>query len=213
VEGGITYFEKHGVLAKGAVSAKKYYGYAASPPFSGIRQRFYGEALLRYQKGMQAKGSQEVYWRDYTPLPVWRSPTLWSSPAEYDLTLISYKKAEFKQGRTSQLALVAELAPKQWVAINPAVARARGLKDGDAVWVESHNALTGETRRIETVVALTEAVRPDVAGMPHHYGEIARHPATAGQGPTPNSLFFTGEGYVACTGDNTFHVRVRVYKA
>jgi anaerobic selenocysteine-containing dehydrogenase len=213
LEGGIKFFEKNGVWAKGPVSAKKYYGYAASPPFSGIRQRLYGEALLRYQKEMKAKGAQEIYWRDYTALPTWRDLTLWKSPAEYDLTLISYKKVEFKQGRTSQLALVAELAPKQWLAINPATAKAKGLREGDAVWVESHNALTGETRKVQTAVALTEAIRPDVVGMPHHYGEIARHPVTRGQGPTPNTLFFTGEGYIANTGDNTFHVRVRVYKA
>ncbi len=210
---GIAYFEKNGVWVKGPVSAKKYYGYAASPPFNGIRHRLYGEALLRYQREQQAKGADKIYWQDYTPLPTWRPPTMWSSPAEYDLTLISYKKIEFKQSRASQVPLLAELAPEQRLAINPAAARARGIQEGDEVWVESHNAVTGETRKIKVKVELTEAIRPDVVGLPHHYGEVARHPWTKGQGPTPNTLFFTGEGYVTNTGDNTFHVRVRVYKA
>lgn len=210
---GIAYFEKNGVWVKGPFSPKKYYGYAQSPPFGGIRHRLYGESLLRLQREMQAKGAERVYWQDYTPFPTWREPTMWKSPPQYDLTLISYKMIEFKQSRSSQIPLLAELAPQQRLAMNPAAARARGIRDGDEVWVESHNALTGETRRVKVKVELTEAIRPDVVGMPHHYGEVARHPWAKGQGPTPNTLFFAGEGYVTNTNDNSFHVRVRVYKA
>lgn len=213
LEEGIDYFEKRGVWVKGPVSAKKYYGTAQSPPFGGLRQRLYGESLLRYQREMQARGTAEAYWQYYTPFPTWREPTMWKSPPEYDLTLISFKKIEFKQSRASQIPLLAELAPEQRLAINPATARARGIRDGDMVWIESHNAVTGETRRVQVRVELTEAIRPDVVGLPHHYGEVARHPWARGQGPTPNSLFFAGEGYVTNTADNSFHVRVRVYKA
>lgn len=138
---------------------------------------------------------------------------MWKSPPQYDLTLISYKLIEFKQSRASQIALLAELVPQQRLTMNPAAASARGIKEGDEVMVESHNAVTGETRRVQVTVSLTQAIRPDVVGMPHHYGEVAKHPLTEGQGPTPNTLFFTGEGYVTNTADNSFHVRVRVYKA
>ena len=79
--------------------------------------------------------------------------------------------------------------------------------------MESHNAVTGETRKVRVIVEFTETIRPDVVGLPHHYGEISKHPWTKGEGPTPNTLFFTGEGYVTNTADNTFHVRVRVDKA
>lgn len=211
--GGIAYFEKNGVWNKGPVPAAKYYGYAANPPFGGIRQRLYGESLLRYQREMRTMGAAQNYWQDYTPLPTWREPTMWKSPPEYDLTLISYKKIEFKQSRGSQMPLLAELAPEQRLSINSKTARARGIRDGDEVWVESQNAVTGEKRRISVKVELTESIRPDVVGMPHHYGQVARHPSAEGQGPTPNSLFYAGEGYVTNTADNSFHVRVRVYKA
>ncbi|MFN3973968.1 MAG: molybdopterin-dependent oxidoreductase [Dehalococcoidia bacterium] len=208
---GIAYFERNGVWVRGPVAPKTFYGYAQG--FKGAeRHRLYGESLLRYQREMRAKGAEEVYWRDYTPFPTWREPTMWKSPPQYDLTLISFKKIEFKQSRASQIPLVAELAQEQRLVMNPATARERGIKEGDEVIVESHNAVTGETRRVKVKVALTEAIRPDVVGMPHHYGEVARHPWTKGQGPTPNTLFFTGEGYVANTADNTFHVKVRVYK-
>jgi len=211
IEEGITYFEKNGVKLKGPVSAKKYYGYALDPPFGGIRHRLYGESLLRYQEQMKAKGAEEVYWRDYTPLPTWRSLTMDGSPPQYDLYLISSKKIEFKQSRASFIPLLAELAPQQGLEINPQTARAKGIEDGDEVWVESQNALTGERRKLKVKARYLEGVRPDTVNMRHHYG-LWVHPWAKGQGPTPNSLFFTGEGYVTNTQDQSFQVKVRVYK-
>ena len=135
------------------------------------------------------------------------------SPREYDLYLVTYKMMEFKESRSSHIPLLAELAPEQRLCINPKTARQRNIQDGDEVWVESHNAFTGETRRVNVKVAFTEGIRPDVVAMPHHYGEVARHPWASGQGPTPNTLYFSGEGYVANTQDQSFHVKVRVYKS
>jgi Anaerobic dehydrogenases, typically selenocysteine-containing len=212
IKEGIAYFEKHGVRVKGAVSDKDYYGYLTEPPFGGVRHRLYGESLLRYREQMKAKGADEVYWRDYTPLPTWRKPTMDSSPPEYDLYLISFKMIEFKQSRASFIPLLAEMAPEQRLVMNSRAAEARGVGDGDEVWVESHNAVTGETRRLKVKVDCTEAIRPDTVGMPHHYG-LWTHPLAKGQGPTPNEIFYTGEGYVANTADQSFHVKVRVLKA
>ena len=140
-------------------------------------------------------------------------PTMDKSPSQYDLYLISYKLIEFKQSRSSQIALLAELAPEQRLDINPKTAKARFIENGDEVVVSSHNAVTGETRQVKVKVHYTEAIRPDTVGMPHHYGEVARHPWTKGHGPTPNELMFTGEGYVTNTADQSFHVKVRVSKA
>lgn len=135
-----------------------------------------------------------------------------ASPPDYDLYLISFKMIEFKQSRSSQIPLLAELAPEPWLEINPQTARAKGIRDGEEVWVESHNAITGETRRVRLKARYRQGIRPDTVGIPHHYGGAIRHPWTAGQGPHPSSLFFTGEGYVANTADQSFHVKVRVYK-
>jgi anaerobic selenocysteine-containing dehydrogenase len=209
---GIAFFEKNGVKVKGPVSAQKYYGYAANPPFDGLRHRLYGESLRRYRDEMRKKGAEEIYWRDYTPLPTWRSPTMDGSPPEYDLYLVSAKKIEFKQSRSSFIPLLAELAPQQYLEINPRTARVRGINEGDEVWVESHNAVTGETRKVKVKARYFEGIRLDTVGLPHHYG-MWTYPSTKGQGPTPNTLYFTGEGYVANTADQSFHVKVRVYKA
>jgi len=209
---GVAYFEKHGVRIKGPVKATKMYGYAQDPPFGGLRHRLYGESLLRYREQMRAKGVPEAYWRDYTPLPTWRPPTMLASPGAYDLSLVSFKLIEHKQSRSSQIPLLAELAPEQGLEINPRTARARGIRDGDWVWVESHNAVTGETRKVRVRARLTEGIRPDVVGMPHHYGK-RNHPWVREQGPASSGLFFTGEGYVANTADQSFQVRVKVWKA
>jgi len=208
---GVAYFERHGVKVKGPVSPKKLYGYVTEPPFGGVRHRLYGESLLRYRHAMQAKGAEEIYWRDYTPLPTWRPLTLEGSPPDYDLYLISYKLIEFKQSRATSNPLLVEQQPEQRLEIHPATAAARGIQDGDEVWVESHHALTGETRRVRVKASYRESIRPDTVGMPHHYG-LWTHPWAKGRGPTPNALFFTGEGYVANTADQSFLVKVRVYK-
>lgn len=210
---GIAYFERNGVWVKGEIPIAQQYGYAQDPPFGGIRHRLYGESLLLMQRQMQARGVSEIFWRDYTPLPTWRKPTMEQSPPQYDLYLISFKLIEFKQARGTNLPLVAELAPAQRLWMNPKAAKARGIKDGDEVWVESHNAVTGQTKRAKVKVFLTEAIRPDTVGLPHHYGDIARHPWSEGQGPGAAELFFTGPGYIANTADQSFLVKVRVYKA
>ncbi|MFN3337816.1 MAG: molybdopterin dinucleotide binding domain-containing protein, partial [Thermomicrobium sp.] len=176
------------------------------------RHRFYGESLLRYRQEMRRRGADEMYWRDYTPFPTWRRPTMEESPPEYDLYLISYKLIEHKQSRSAQIPLLAELAPKAWLDINPRTARERGIHDGDEVWVESYNALTGETRRVRIPARYREGIRPDTVAIPHHFGESVHHPWAVANGATANSLFFTAEGYVANTADQSFHVKVRVYK-
>jgi anaerobic selenocysteine-containing dehydrogenase len=213
IEEGVAYFERNGVQVKGSVSAAKYYGYATDPPFGGAYpHRLYGESLLRYQQQMQAMGADEIYWRDYIPLPSWRTLTADEAPSDYDLYLISYHKIEFKQSRTT-IPLVRELAPEQYMEINPKAGMARGIQDGDEVWVKSHHALTGETRQAKVKARYRESIRPDTVAMPHHYGEHTNHPWLKGDGPTPNSLFFTGEGYVSNTADQTYLVKVSVSKA
>jgi hypothetical protein len=49
--------------------------------------------------------------------------------------------------------------------------------------------------------------------MSHHYGEYVKHPTLKNNGASANTLFFTGEGYVANTADQTYLVKVKVEKA
>ncbi|GMR09283.1 MAG: sulfur reductase subunit SreA [Anaerolineae bacterium] len=214
LDGGIEFFEQgEAIQYKGELSAAKRYGYATDPPFGGAYpHRFYGESLLGYQLEMKDLGVDKIYWQDYTPFPIWRDLTLESSPSEFDLYMTSYHMIEFKQSRTLS-PLVRELSPTMFMEINTDTAQALGIADGDEVKVESQNALTGETRSITTRASLRQGIRPDTVAMPHHYGDFTVHPWVTGRGPTPNSLFFTGEGYVTNTADQTYLVKVRVEKA
>ena len=210
---GIEFFETEGVQLKGPVSSSKYYPYAMETPFGGIvPHRLYGESLLVTQQKMQKMGAEEIYWRDYTALPTWRELTVEKSPPEYDLLLMSTHLIEFKQSRTST-PMMHEFVPQQFMEINPKTAKKRSIRDRDEVLVESVHAITGVTRRVQTVARFRESIRPDVVCMPHHFGEFVKHPWVKGTGPSPNSLFFTGEGYVTNTADQTYLVKVKVTKA
>ncbi len=209
---GIAFFERDGVDVKGPIAADKYYAAVNDPPYYGARHRLYGESLQGYHDVMQEKGVGEIYRQDYTALPTWRQPTMNQSPSQYDLTLISHKKVEFKQSRATFNALLNELMPEQRVIMNTKAAEARGIQDDDWVEVESHNAVSGDTRKVLARAKLLEGIRPDTVSMSHHYGFWV-HPWAKDKGPTPNSLFFTGEGYTVNTADQVFQVRVKVTKA
>ena len=208
--GGVRFFEEQSVKVK-PIPTKDFYAPAWDKPYGGIKHRFYGEKLLQLQREMKKKGVDKIYWQDYTPYPTWREPTMEKSPDEYDLVMISGKKIEFKQSRTTFIPILNELEPEQRLKINPQTAKAKGIKDGEVVWVESHNAVTGETRKVKVKVKYMESLRPDVVDLSHHYG-FTVHRVAKKSGPTANTLFFSGEGYVSCTADQSFQVKVRVYR-
>jgi anaerobic selenocysteine-containing dehydrogenase len=160
---------------------------------------------------MREKGAEEIYWQDYTALPTWRPPTMDGSPSEYEFYLISYHMIEHKQSRSSFVPLLAEIAPGSHIDINPEAAARLGIDDGDVVTVESHNAITNETRSMVITAAYCDGIRPDTVGVPHHFGGWT-HPQNKGQGSSPNEIYFTGEGYTTNTADQTFHVKVKVSK-
>ncbi|MEE8419617.1 MAG: molybdopterin dinucleotide binding domain-containing protein, partial [Dehalococcoidales bacterium] len=123
----------------------------------------------------------------------------------------SHKKVEFKQSRTTFNALLNELEPEQLVEMNAGEAEVRGIHEDDWVWVESHNAVTGEKKRIKAKIKLMEGIRPDTVTMSHHYGFWV-HPTAKEGGPTPNAIFPAGEGYITNTADQSYQVRVKVTK-
>ncbi|MCK4301116.1 MAG: hypothetical protein KAX80_16375, partial [Planctomycetes bacterium] len=88
----------------------------------------------------------------------------------------------------------------------------KGIHEDDEVWIESHNSVTEETRRVKAKVQLVEGIEPHTVAMSQHYGAWVNRLAKDG-GPTPNSLFFTGKGYSTNTSDQSFHVKVKVTRA
>lgn len=210
---GIDYFEENGVTDTSVKGADSKYSSAAA--YHGARHRLYGERLVEYGAAMTGAGITAgafPHVADYSAFPTWRAPTMWGSAGTHPLHLLSHKQVEFKQSRASFVPILAELSPRQGLIMNAARATEMELADGDEVIVESHNAMTQETRRVKTRLVLRQTIRPDTVSMSHHYG-INVTPTNRGQGPSPNELYFAGEGYIQCTQDASFHVMVRVYKA
>lgn len=208
---GVAYFEKNS--AKTApIPVKQLYAPAWDPPYGGIRHRVWGESLLGYRETMKSKGAAEVYYRDYTALPTWRPNTMDSSPAEYDLYLIDHKAIQLFHSQLAYNPLLNELDPAQALRMNPRTAKAKGLADGDEVWVESHNATSGQTKKFKMHVRYVEGIRPDTVAMAHGYGHWV-HPVAKNDGPSPSQLYYTGEGYtVSVVQGGVFRVKVKVWK-
>ena len=106
------------------------------------------------------------------------------------------------------------LDPGSPAVMNVQTASAKGISDGDEVWVESHNALAGTTRKVKAKAKVIEGIAPGVVSIAHHHGQFS-HPISKArdQGVSPNSIFFSGDGYVDMTGNQSFVGKVKVTKA
>jgi len=155
------------------------------------------------------------YIQDINGVPEWRDPTMWDSPDEYEYTLFDMKKIEHKQSRTAQNPLLNELDPEGYVRMHPDDAADVGVEEGDRVEVESHNAVTGDTYRIEGELMTLEGVKPGTVCIPYHHGVNIAHPNVEAldEGANVNNLFDSTEGYCSWAGDQSFHIRVKVEPA
>ena len=189
-------------------------------PF-GFKWQFYVESFellgRHVREGFQAEYGDDAaerfpYIQDITGFPQWRPPTMWNSPNEYEFTLFDFKQIEHKQSRTAQNPLLNELAPKNHVRMNPRDAAEVGVEDGDRVVVESHNAVTGDTYRLEGDVMLLEGIKPGTVAIPYGNDGHSKHPNVKAldEGANPNDLFDSTEGYCSWAADQSFHIRVNV---
>jgi formate dehydrogenase major subunit len=107
---------------------------------------------------------------------LWRLPTLFKSLQDknvadkvhekFPLVMTSGRLVEYEGGgeETRSNPWLAELQQEMFVEINPAAAAARGVKDGDRVWVSSP---TGARLNVQAMV--TERVGPDTVFLPFHF--------------------------------------------
>jgi anaerobic selenocysteine-containing dehydrogenase len=87
----------------------------------------------------------------------------------------------------------------------------RGIEDGDPVVVESHNAMTGETHRLEGHAMVMEGVKPGTVCIPASHGGSKNPEADRlDEGAHANKVFLNGPGYINLDSGQSFHVRVKV---
>lgn len=102
----------------------------------------------------------------YSGLPEYSDPE--DKPTvEFPLHLINFKQAEHTHSRTFNNDYLMEMKPDNPLLINSATASKLGLKDGDAVWIESPYA------KAKGTVQVTERIHPEVVALQHGYGHWA----------------------------------------
>ena len=106
----------------------------------------------------------------------WRLPTLYKTlqqknvtdkvAEKYPLILTSGRLTEYEGGgeETRSNPWLAELQQEAFVEINPKAAAARGIRNGDRVWL-----LTPTGARLNVQAMVTERVGPDTCWMPFHF--------------------------------------------
>jgi thiosulfate reductase/polysulfide reductase chain A len=83
---------------------------------------------------------------------------------DFPLYLVNFKQNEHTHSRTFNNVYLMEMKPDNPLLINSATAEKLGLKDGDAVWIESPYA------KDKSTVQITERIHPEVVALQHGYG-------------------------------------------
>ena len=84
--------------------------------------------------------------------------------SQFPLYLVNFKQNEHTHSRTFNNEYLMEMKPDNPLLVNSATAARLGLKDGDAIWLESPYA------KAKATVQVTERIHPEVVAMQHGYG-------------------------------------------
>ena len=110
---------------------------------------------------------------DYAPLPEWRpcEPFEQVQRAEIDAIGVHYKLPYTYGAQGNANPWIDELCEKlphsYGVLINAELARRKGIKDGDPIWLES------PVKKVKAVARVTQTVHPEVLGIAGHAGHWA----------------------------------------
>lgn len=141
---------------------------------------------------------------NFLTVPSWQEPP---APPADQFYLLTGKVAQHTQFATQNNRLLHELFPKNAVWIHTKPAAARGIKDGDLVYVES----TAGKAKIQA--AVTEAIRPDCVYMTPGFGHLSKGTRISyGEGASDSDLHLTYTDPVS-GGQALSQTFVKVYKA
>lgn len=172
-EHGLAWFKEHGVLRWPKRVEEPYW-----KPFVKARVPIYFEWMLplgeRVASIARSLGIDELDVAEFQPLPDWKPcAALATTRAGYDLQAIYYRVAWHTFSMTSENPWLDEVSTgsepySYFVSINRATARARGIADGDLIWVESAGA-----GRVQGRARLVEGIHPEVVGIANNGGHWA----------------------------------------
>ena len=107
--------------------------------------------------------SEQMEKKELNPLPEYVEPVYRPTP-EFPLYLINFKQAEHTHSRTFNNDWLMEMKPDNPLLMNSVTATKLGIKDGDAIWIESPYA------KAKGTVQVTERIHPEVVALHHGYG-------------------------------------------
>ena len=186
-ERGLEWFKRNGVIKWRKKPEEVYWRH-----FVDVRVPIYWEflpVLGQKIKGIAEPRGLNIPDEFYQPLPDWLPchSHKEQSPG-FDLYAFYYRDIIHTNSFTNEnpwLDEAARLDPYSYtIAVNTAVGRAKGFKDGDSVWVE-----TEAGRKVKGNIHLTEAIHPEglgIAGCAGHWAK--RMPIAEGKGVFFNDL-------------------------
>jgi molybdopterin-containing oxidoreductase family molybdopterin binding subunit len=151
---------------------------------------------------------------DYVPLSEWMPCDSYGAiqSGAYDFIAVHYKLPYVYGSFGNEnpwLNELCERSPQAYsVVLNRASAEAKGIADGDEVWLES------PVCKVRTRVKLTECIHPEVVGIAGHFGHWSPGmPIAKGKGINFNSLLPTDLDHIDKISNALDHcVEVKVYK-
>jgi thiosulfate reductase/polysulfide reductase chain A len=137
-------------------------------------------------------------------VPDWQEPP---APPADQFYLLTGKVAQHTQFGTQNNKLLHELFPENALWIHTQPAAARGIKDGDWVYVES------AAGKVKIKANVTEAIRPDCTYMTPGFGHLSKGTRVSyGKGASDSELHLTYTDPVS-GGQALSQTFVKVYKA
>jgi molybdopterin-containing oxidoreductase family molybdopterin binding subunit len=212
-EHGLDYFREHGYYKSPVVRNAR----AAYPrAFHEARIPLYLEHFIDAGEAVKTfTESKGIDWdtSDYTALIDWK-PCLTpaEAPPEYDLWVVNQKLPYMSYSHTAENPWLTDLAARSTkvftVGMNAETAARKGIRDGDAIVLE-----TPDGRTAKGTARLTEGLHPDCLNVPGVLGRWSvRNPRGDQQGIHFNSLMtysFERMDPVAAALDACIKVRIR----
>ncbi len=210
-ERGLDWFREHGVIRKPRDVEEAYIG-----PYVKARMPIYLEHFL--ERGEQLKkvlGELKLDWDlsdykpigDFIPCPSYHAV----QSGEYDLIAVHFK-FPFVYGAYGNenpwLDEICEQTNAYRILVNESVAKAKGIANGDTVWLES------PVQKVRATVKVTQCIHPEAVGVGGHFGHWSPGmPVSRGKGVHFNALLPTDLDHIDMISTALDHcVQVRVYK-
>ncbi len=183
---GLEWFKENGAYRYPRSVEEAYIG-----PFLEGRMPVYLEHFVDKGREMkEALGKMGLKWdlSDYNPLPDFMPCPSYHAlqKGEYDLIAVHYKYAYVYGHYANEnpwIDEVCEATGAYRIMMNAAVGKAKGLSDGDEVWLES------PVQKVRAIVKLSECIHPEVIGVGGHFGHYSPGmPVAMGKGVNMNGL-------------------------